>query len=100
MKTSYLLLLLPFLLFSCSKSSEMTTKTTPAAPITQVPSQPTAPVITTPKSYAYAALYSSYQLKYESKTWVDMNTLRLKITKMVFLQHPISTLIMMEMMIY
>ena len=56
----------------------MTTKATPAAPTTQVPSQPTAPVITAPKSYAYAALYSSYQLKYESKSWVDMNTLRLK----------------------
>ena len=78
MKSSIFILSISFLLFSCSKSSDMTTKATPAAPTTQVPSQPTAPVITAPKSYAYAALYSSYQLKYESKSWVDMNTLRLK----------------------
>lgn len=65
------------LFFSCSKSDSTTTApTTPPVSTNPTPA-PVAPVVTT-KSYAYASLYTSYQLKYETKSWVDLNILRLK----------------------
>jgi hypothetical protein len=71
----------PFILIlfvSCSKSDTSTSITAISPPVTTNPTPTTpAPVVTT-KSYAYAALFTSYQLKYESKSWVDVNALRLK----------------------
>ncbi len=65
-------------LLACTKSDSTSTSNVVTPPVSTNPAPaPATPVVTT-KSYAYASLYSSYQLKYETKSWVDLNTLRLK----------------------